>query len=179
MEYNYWCSGSTPKQRQLTRTVSNDNHKEENSQDTKNSVNLSRQGKFTKGMQNILEKLFLTRNSFSGCERPKLKQTNSNSSITEEVRRYFANSAIKISIKHCSSTSLYGFELRNWANLAICLLYLSAPAGDDNDHVPGEDSEGDPETGGDGGRGEAPRPQQDQDQRDPQRREHQLWRVSR
>jgi len=61
--------GSTPKQRQLTRTVSNDNHKEENSQDTKNSVNLSRQGKFTKG-----------------CERPKLKQTNSNSSITEEVK---------------------------------------------------------------------------------------------
>ena len=48
---NYWCSGSTPKQRQLVRTVSNDNYKEDSSlasQDAKN-VNLSRQNKFIKG----------------------------------------------------------------------------------------------------------------------------------
>ena len=49
---NYWCSGSTPKQRQLVRTVSTDNYKEDSSslaaQDAKN-VNLSRQNKFIKG----------------------------------------------------------------------------------------------------------------------------------
>ena len=48
---NYRCSGSTPKQRQLVRTVSTDNYKEDSSlasQDAKN-VNLSRQNKFIKG----------------------------------------------------------------------------------------------------------------------------------
>ena len=48
---NYRCPGSTPKQRQVVRTVSNDNYKEDSSlasQDAKN-VNLSRQNKFIKG----------------------------------------------------------------------------------------------------------------------------------
>ena len=53
---NYQYSGSTPKQRQLVRTVSNDNYKEENAQDAKN-VNLSRQNKFTKGLPRRAEYL--------------------------------------------------------------------------------------------------------------------------